>query len=171
MQIRYKQRICADKSIIEEFLFKARTGVIGISGDRYPYCVPVNYIWKNGAVYFHGLSSGKKVQLLESNPDVSFTVYEEFGTVKDQMPCHADTSYRSVMLFGRVEKIENFNESAEALQAILDKFMPGFYRDKISSQLAERYRSTHDNKAVAVYKIIPVDITAKENIAEKENLF
>lgn len=171
MQIRYKQRICTDEIIIEEFLFKARTGVIGISGDRYPYCVPVNYIWKNGTVYFHGLSSGKKVQLLESNPDVSFTVYEEFGTVKDQMPCHADTAYRSVMLFGRVEKIEDSNESAEVLQAILDKFMPGFYRDKISPQLVEKYRSTHDNKAVAVYKIIPVAITAKENIAKKEKLF
>lgn len=170
-QIRYKQRNCTDTEIIEEFLTKARTGVIGISGDQYPYCVPVNYVWKNGAVYFHGLGSGKKVRLLKENPAVSFTVYEEFGTVKDPMPCNADTSYRSVMLFGHVEKVEDFDESAEVLQAIVDKFMPGFYQNKISSQLVEKYRSSHDNKAVAVYKIIPVDKTAKENVTEKENIF
>ncbi len=170
-QIRYKQRICTDTAIIEEFLAVTRTGVIGISGAKYPYCVPVNYVWKDGAVYFHGLGSGKKVQLLKDNPEVSFTVYQEFGTVKDPVPCHADTSYRSVMLFGHVEKVEDFNESADALQAIVEKFMPGFYPGKISSTLAEKYRSAHDNKAVAVYKIIPVEKTAKENVADKDNLF
>ncbi|MDF2984535.1 MAG: hypothetical protein K0R50_45 [Eubacterium sp.] len=170
-QIRYKQRICTDTAVIEEFLAVTRTGVVGISGASYPYCVPVNYVWKNGVVYFHGLGSGKKVQLLRDNPDVSFTVFQEFGTVKDPVPCHADTSYRSVMLFGRVEKVEDFNESADALQAIVDKFMPGFYHGRISSALVEKYRSAHDNKAVAVYKITPVEITAKENVADKENLF
>ncbi len=63
-QIRYKQRTCRDAAVIEEFLTKARTGVIGISGALYPYCVPVNYVWKNGAVYFHGLGSGKKYSFL-----------------------------------------------------------------------------------------------------------
>lgn len=170
-QIRYKQRICTDTAVIEEFLSVTRTGVLGISGAEYPYCVPVNYVWKDGAVYFHGLGSGKKVQLLKDNPEVSFTVYQEFGTVKDPVPCHADTSYRSVMLFGRVEKVEDFRESADALQAIVEKFMPGFYPGKISLALAEKYRSAHDNKAVAVYKIIPVEKTAKENVADKDNLF
>jgi nitroimidazol reductase NimA-like FMN-containing flavoprotein (pyridoxamine 5'-phosphate oxidase superfamily) len=145
---------------IEEFLTNTRTGVIGISGGAYPYCVPVNYIWKNGVVYFHGLGSGKKTELLAEHPKVSFTVYEEIGTVKDPVPCHADTSYMSVMIFGLVEKVEDYQESAEALQAIVNKFMPGFYQSKIT-----------DNKAVAVYKIVPAERTAKENLADEESLF
>lgn len=170
-QIRYKQRNCTDTAVIEEFLAKSRTGVIGISGSFYPYCVPVNYIWKNGAVYFHGLGSGKKIQLLQDNPMVCFTVYQEFGTVKDPVPCHADTAYRSVMLFGQAEKLEDFNEIAEVLQAIVDKFLPDFYKSRISPALAEKYRSAQDNKAVAVYKIMPVDRTAKENVADIKDLF
>lgn len=172
-QIRYQQRVCTDAARIEEFLTRTRTGVIGISGADYPYCVPVNYIWKDGAVYFHGLGSGKKVQLLEENPKVSFTVYEEIGTVKDPVPCHADTSYMSVMIFGRVERVTDFKESAQVLQAIVDKFMPGFYENKhkISPELAEKYRSSQDKKAVAVYKIIPEEKTAKENVAPEEDLF
>lgn len=170
-RIRYKQRECTDTAVIEEFLSESRTGVIGISGAAYPYCVPVNYIWKNGAVYFHGLGSGKKIQLLHDNPMVSFTVYEEFGTVKDPVPCHADTSYRSVMMFGQVEKVEDFNEMAEVLQAIVDKFMPDFYKSRISPSLAEKYRSAQDNKAVAVYKITPEEKTAKENVVDIKDMF
>ncbi|MEY8351725.1 pyridoxamine 5'-phosphate oxidase family protein [Lachnospiraceae bacterium 54-53] len=170
-QIRYKQRVCTDEAVIEEFLEKSRTGVIGISGAAYPYCVPVNYVWKDGAVYFHGLGSGKKTELLQNNPMVSFTVYEEFGTVKDRVPCHADTSYRSVMLFGKAERLKDFHESAMVLQAIVDKFMPEFYKRKISSALAEKYRSSHDNMPVAVFKIIPVERTAKENVAGSGDLF
>lgn len=170
-QIRYKQRICSDETKIQEFLSKSRNGVVGISGAKYPYCVPVNYIWKDGAVYFHGLSSGKKTELLRENSDVSFTVYEEIGTVKDVVPCHADTAYMSVMIFGKAEKVEDSIESAEVLQGILEKFMPGFYQSKISQTLVEKYRSVHDNKGVAVYKIVPTQITAKENAAEEDEIF
>lgn len=170
-QIRYKQRVCTDDAVIEEFLQKSRTGVIGISGGGYPYCVPVNYVWKDGAIYFHGLGSGKKINLLQDNPMVCFTVYEEFGTVKDPVPCHADTSYRSVMLFGKAEKVKDFQEGAKILQAIVDKFMPEFYKSKISSALAEKYRSSHDNMPVAVFKIVPEERTAKENVAEDGDLF
>lgn len=168
--IRYVQRICEDESKINDFLTRTRTGVVGIAGDEYPYCVPVNYVFKDGAIYFHGLGSGKKNDLLESNPDVSFVVYEEFGTVKDPMPCHADTSYMSVMLFGKATKLNSFEESAEVMQAIVDKFMPQYYKSKITPMLVEKYRSSFDNKAVAVYKMVPIYKTAKENVAAKEDL-
>lgn len=170
-QIRYVQRICKEEEKIEQFLKEARTGVIGISGADYPYCVPVNYVWKDGAVYFHGLGSGKKNSLLEMHSWVSFLVYEEYGTVKDAMPCHADTSYMSVMLFGRVEKLTSADESSDVLQTIVNKFMPDFYQNKITTKMVEKYRSSFDNKAVAVYKIIPDYKTAKENVAEKADLF
>ena len=62
------------------------------------------------------MGSGKKKILLKTEPTVCFTVYEEYGTVTDPMPCHADTSYMSVMLFGKVEKIVDFEDAAIILQ-------------------------------------------------------
>ena len=99
-QVRYRQRNWADAKEIEQFLKNTRTAVVGIQGKEYPYCVPVNHIWHNQAVYFHGMGSGKKTELLKENPGVCITVYEEMGTVRDAVPCHADTSYKSVMIFG-----------------------------------------------------------------------
>lgn len=170
-QIRYVQRICEDEVKIEDFLKNAKTGVIGMKGSDYPYCVPVNYIWMNGVIYFHGLGSGKKIDLLKEHPNVSFVVYHEFGTVKDPVPCHADTSYMSVMLFGKAEILKNYEESAKALQGIIDKFMPDFYQGKITPALVEKYRSALDHNKVAVYKIIPVTKTAKENVVAEKDLF
>lgn len=169
--VRYIQRNCTDMNTIDTFLNKTRIGVIGIKDDKYPYTVPVNYVWLNGNIYFHGMGSGKKNELLLKNETVSFTVFEEYGTVKDPVPCHADTSYRSVMIFGVVIKVIEKQESAEALNCIIQKYMPDFYKAKITPEYTEKYQSSHDNKVVAVYKIIPEELTAKENIVETKDLF
>ncbi|WP_455714218.1 pyridoxamine 5'-phosphate oxidase family protein [Anaerosporobacter sp.] len=170
-EVRYKQRNCSDRQKIEAFLEKTRIGVIGMQGETYPYTVPVNYIWHNGGIYFHGMGSGKKNELLMKEPQVSFTVYEEVGTVKDPVPCHADTAYMSVMIFGYAKKVEDYTESAQVLQLIVEKYLPGFYKSKIPSTVVEHYRSSHDKRSVAVYKIEPEEITAKENVAKEDELF
>lgn len=169
--IRYKQRICEDPEQINEFLKCARTGILGIQGEEYPYCVPVNYVWSGGNIYFHGMGSGRKNELLAMNPRISFTVYEEYGTVKDPMPCHADTSYMSVMLFGTVKKMEDFTACGEVLTAIVEKFMPGFYKGSVTGALVEQYRSSFDQNRVAVYELIPDVVTAKENVAKPDEIF
>ncbi|MFV0529538.1 MAG: pyridoxamine 5'-phosphate oxidase family protein [Lachnospiraceae bacterium] len=171
MQIRYESRVCTDQAAIDALLTKVRVGVVGMNTPAYPYCVPVNFLWYEGAVYFHGAGSGKKEDLLSVGPMVTFTVYEESGTVKDAVPCHADTAYQSVMLFGKAEKVTDFAAAAGVMQAFLEKFMPGFYKQTLSPGLMKNYRSGIDGKAVSVYKIQPLEITAKENVAKQEELF
>ncbi|MHB8061098.1 MAG: pyridoxamine 5'-phosphate oxidase family protein [Ruminiclostridium sp.] len=169
-QISYTKRICTDKEKIETFLLQERTGVLGMTSESYPYAVPVNYVWYNGSVYFHGMGSGKKDSIISKNPLVCFTIYKEHGTVTDPVPCHADTSYMSVMLFGMVEKLTDSEESAVVLQKLLDKFMPNFYNNPITSTLIEKYRSSLDGNAVSVYKLTPQDMTAKENSVDPDQL-
>ncbi|MGB8455881.1 MAG: pyridoxamine 5'-phosphate oxidase family protein [Anaerocolumna sp.] len=170
-QIRYKQRICTDKEKIETFLIRTRTGVLAMSGGKYPYAVPLNYVWNDGVVYFHGMGSGKKEDILTKDPPVTFTVYQDYGTVKDPMPCHADTSYMSVMIFGKAVKVTEPEEAALVLQKLVDKFMPEFYGHPLTGNLIEKYRSSMDGRAVSVYRILPQEMTAKENSAEPERIF
>lgn len=170
-QIRYKQRICSDQNKIDEFLLSTRTGVISMGAGEYPYAIPVNFIWKNGSIYFHGMGSGKKYDILLQQPKVCFSVYQEFGTVTDPVPCHADTSYFSVLIFGEARKVNDFQEGAEVLELLLDKFMPGFYSQKISSHLVEKYRSSMDNNPVGIFCIDIKHITAKENAVSSESLY
>ena len=170
-KIRYVQRDCKDKEKIEKFLSETRIGVIGMNGDDFPYVVPVNYVWSNGSLFFHGMGSGKKEIILSSEPLICFTVYEEYGTVTDPMPCHADTAYMSVMLFGRVEKVVDFEEAALVLQHIIEKYTPGYYKKPLTSKLIEKYKSSFDGNAVSVYRLTPTSMTAKENQSNEKNLF
>lgn len=163
--VSYKQRDCRDQEQIGEFLDTARIGIVGIGGDAYPYAVPVNYVWHEGAVYFHGMGSGKKVRLLVEHPAVSFTVYREDSTVTDPVPCKADTAYFCVMLFGEAFRVTDMGEAAGVLQKILDKYTPGFYKQEMTARMVERYRSSMDGNGVAVYRLTPVHLTAKENAA------
>lgn len=170
-QVSYTKRNCTDKNKIETFLLQERTGVLGMVSGGLPYAVPVNYVWYKGSIYFHGMGSGKKVTILSQNPPVSFTIYKEHGTVTDPVPCHADTAYMSIMLFGTAEKVTDSQEAATVLQELLNKFMPEYYSQTLTSTLIEKYRSGMDGKAVSVYRLTPQAMTAKENAAEADQLF
>ncbi len=169
-QIRYTKRIVQDKEKTDAFLARARVGVVGMHAGEYPYAVPVNYVMMNGCVYFHGMGSGKKVDILNRSPKVCFTVFEEIGTVKDNVPCHVDTAYLSVMIMGTAHQVTDSGEATAALQRLLDKFMPGYFKQKIGSALIEKYRSGMDNNPVAVYKIDIEQLTAKSNDASPDGL-
>jgi len=169
-QVRYTQRNCTDRAKIETFLLRVRTGVLGMTSDIFPYVVPVNYVWYKGSIYFHGMGSGKKENLLSQNPSVCFTIYEEHGTVTDPMPCHADTAYMSVMLFGKAEKVTDPEEASETLQKLVEKYMPKYYSNPLTRTLIEKYRSSLDGNAVSVFRITPQEITAKENSVESGKL-
>ena len=170
-KVKYAQRDCKDQEKIEKFLKESRTGVIAMNGDDYPYAVPVNFVWYEGSIFFHGMGSGKKVDILCEEPPVSFTVYEEIGTVTDPMPCNADTSYMSVMLFGKIKKVVDFEIATTALWKLVEKYLPNYYKKPLTASFIENYKSSMDGNKTAVFKLTPEDITAKENQVEESELF
>jgi uncharacterized protein len=170
-QIAYTARVCDDPERIDSFLSEQRVGVLGLATTDFPYVVPVNYLWHRGSIYFHGMGSGKKVDLLRARPPVSFTVYTEYGTATDPVPCHADTAYTSVMIVGQAEEVTDPAEASEVLHGLVEKLMPGYYRNPVSPRLVERYRSGLDGNAVAVFRITPTHLSAKENRVDAADLF
>lgn len=162
--IRYTKRICQDQTKIERFLTKQRAGTLSmIDRVNRPYGIPVNYVYWNGRIYFHGLGSGKKNDIFAVNPLVCFSIFEEFGTVVDPVPAKCDTAYMSVVLFGKVLPVEDLAEKTQVLAEILSKFTPGYFKQPLAGDFVAQYRSSFDNKAVSVYCMIPEEITAKEN--------
>lgn len=170
-KIRYVQRECGDKQKINDFLKSSRVGVLGMNDGNKPYAVPLNFVWYDDLIFFHGAGSGRKELILSEEPEVCFTVFEEFGTVLDPMPCHADTSYMSVMMFGKVQRVMDFEESAYILDQLVEKYTPGYYKKGLTAKLMEKYRSDLDGNPVSVYRLKPSDITAKQNVVEEDEIF
>jgi nitroimidazol reductase NimA-like FMN-containing flavoprotein (pyridoxamine 5'-phosphate oxidase superfamily) len=168
--MRRSMKECKDPQRINEFLSCVKVGYLGLCDGNLPYVVPLNFAWANGALYFHGAAAGRKYEVMNENEQVCFTVSEDFGTIADPVPANVGTAYFSVMLFGKVKPIEDLTEATEALQHLLDKYVPGYFQTSLSKKHVETYRSSMGSKT-AVYKIEVESITAKEDPIDEEKLF
>jgi nitroimidazol reductase NimA-like FMN-containing flavoprotein (pyridoxamine 5'-phosphate oxidase superfamily) len=161
---------CRDPEKINQFLTQARIGFLGLSDKDYPYVVPLNFVWYNDKLYFHGADEGKKADLMKENANICFTVCEEFGTMAHPVPAHTDTAYMSVMVFGKVTHLADWDEATEVMQKLLDKYVPGYYDRALSRNHVEKYRSSMGS-ATAVFCLEPEVLTAKEKPLDQSRKF
>ena len=168
--IRQEKLQCIDNERVNQFLSVARTGCLGLSDGENPYVVPLNFIWMNNTLYFHGAAQGRKINLIQANRNCCFTIYEDYGTMVDPVPAKTDSAYMSVMLFGVLEEVSDLKEATAAMQAMLDKYVPGYYDNNLSQAHIEKYRSSLGSHTV-VFRLTPNLWTAKENQLNPELSF
>lgn len=83
----------------EEILLGGSTGVLAVNGDGgYPYAVPVNYVYRDGKIYFHGAVTGHKFDAMARDGRVCFCVIGRDQVVPEELTDY----YQSVVVFGRV---------------------------------------------------------------------
>ena len=139
-------------SEVDALLSRMDMGAISTIGeDGFPYTVPVNFVAIDGRVYIHGRRLGEKVDNMKNDPRVCFTVwdrkgYEDCGVAA----CDTTTVYESVVIRGKVSFIDDPDEKARVLQAIVDKIVP----DKKDMDLKKV-------PPTLVYMIEPVSVTGK----------
>ncbi|WP_400247780.1 pyridoxamine 5'-phosphate oxidase family protein [Niallia sp. JL1B1071] len=151
-----------DEERINDFLLKTNIGHLGLVDEDVPYVIPLNYVWFNDCLYFHGASEGRKTRIIHKNNHACFTVSEARGVMSNPIPAKVDTAYMSVIIFGEVALLEHINESRDVMQAMLNKYVPGYYEKPLAKSHLEKYVSTLGSKT-AIYKITPSSISAKEN--------
>ena len=65
------------QSEVHALLNRSLTGSLStIDSDGAPYSVPIHFVFLDGAIYFHGLPAGQKLDNLKADPRVCFSVYE-----------------------------------------------------------------------------------------------
>jgi len=110
----------ADKEMSKEktleLLTRGEDGILGtISDNGYPYTVVVNYVYLNNKIYFHCAKEGHKLDNIQRNEKVSFTVYDNVEVVGEKLT----TLYESLVVFGRAKVIE---ADKEVLLALVNKY-------------------------------------------------
>jgi len=121
---------------IETFIKNAEVGHLGIvDQEGYPRIVPLNYIYVDGSIYFHGALDGEKFELYQSNPkvtfsiDVPYSIIPSYWTAKDYA-CPASTFFKSVHIRGGGEIVDDLNDKARFLQLFMEKYQPeGGYKE------------------------------------------
>ncbi len=102
----------------EAVLKRGSHGILACLGDGdYPYAVPMNYVYHQGAIFLHSAREGHKVDAIRRHPAVSFTVVDE-----DTIIAAEYTSYfRSVLVFGKASVVEG-ELWEKAFLAMVDKY-------------------------------------------------
>jgi len=138
----------------KEILSSCSTGVLGLMGaDGYPYAVPLNYVYADGAIYFHCAKDGHKIDCIRNSERVSFCVVQ-LGNVVPELFA---TDYRSVIVFGRAMIVSDDVERRRAMLLLNEKYSPDL-PDEGRKEI-ERFWS-----AVCVVVIEIEHVTGKEAI-------
>lgn len=150
---REKQALTPEEALA--VLRNAKRGVLSMIGDGgWPYGVYLNPLYHeaDGRLYFHGAKIGHKVESLKKDPRAAFTVIDEGAHEPGREPAWALT-FRSVIVFGRVEFIDDHEKALEICRALTRRFT----RD--AKYLEDEIRRA--GAAVQVFALVPEHLTGK----------
>jgi len=96
-------------------LERGNLGVLStLDKENQPYGVPVNFVYHQGAIYFHCATEGYKLLNISHQPQVSFCVIEK----SELIPETFSTDYVSAIVFGKAYIVDD-QEKIEALQWLI----------------------------------------------------
>lgn len=151
-----------NKKIVNTVMSKAEYGTLALCSQNKPYSIPVNFVHKGDNIYFHGSLSGRKMNILRENPNVSFSIVENFSLIasyfssNEGLACPATQFFKSIVIDGEVSVVSKKEEKINALTLLMQKLQPeGGYKP------FEDYAYNKMLKATAVLKIEVKEIRAK----------
>lgn len=117
--MRKKNQEITDPTFVEEILQESEICRLAMmDGDR-PYILPFNYGYKENCIYIHCAPEGKKIDLLLQNPEVCFEIEHTAEIIQDEEACKWSELYRSVVGYGNVEIISDFEQKLNGLEIIM----------------------------------------------------
>ncbi len=118
---RFKQQLSDEDCLA--VLQTARRGVLAVHGDDgYPYAVPLNFVFDPAArtLYFHMAVEGHKLDAIERDSKVCFTVMDDGYKVEGDWAWYV----RSVVVFGKAKVIKDDAMRDQWLRALAAKYFP-----------------------------------------------
>jgi nitroimidazol reductase NimA-like FMN-containing flavoprotein (pyridoxamine 5'-phosphate oxidase superfamily) len=103
---------------------------VGYVIDGKPYVTPTSY-WREGDhVYWHGSSASRMLlRTLQGSVECCLTVAHVDGLVLARSAFHHSINYRSVMLFGQAQKVEDPAAKLQVLENFVEYMYPGRWKD------------------------------------------
>jgi nitroimidazol reductase NimA-like FMN-containing flavoprotein (pyridoxamine 5'-phosphate oxidase superfamily) len=128
--MRRKEFLAEELEEIIDFLNEMSFGILATQGERdYPSTTPLNFVYHNEAIYFHGSRAGQKMKEIKHNAKVTFNVAKEYAIIPSYftdplVACPASAFFKSVVIYGTVAPVEDLNEKAKVFTALMQKLQP-----------------------------------------------
>ena len=118
-------RIIFDEDKQLEIISKSDCCYIGmVDENNEPYVLPFNFGYNDKCIYLHSGNEGKKIKILKNNNKVCavFSIGHNLSAQNKDVACSYIMSYKSVMCFGKVEFIDEYEKKVEALNIIMQQY-------------------------------------------------
>ena len=122
---RKKERGRFDRALVHAILDEALLAHVGFTTDAGPVVLPMTYARIGDQLYLHGATGNAMLRTLAAGTDVCVTVTLLDGIVFARSAFHHSMNYRSVVVFGRAERVTDPEEELAATTALLDHMAPG----------------------------------------------
>jgi nitroimidazol reductase NimA-like FMN-containing flavoprotein (pyridoxamine 5'-phosphate oxidase superfamily) len=114
-----KRQITFKESI--KILENGEYGILSVVSDSKGYGIPMSYAIDKDNIYLHCANEGQKLDAINSNPNVSFSVVGKTLLI----PENFTTKYESVIIQGCAFLADD-NLKLKGLNAIIKKYSPDF---------------------------------------------
>ena len=153
---------------VKEFLNEEHVGrVASIDENGFPQIIPMNFVFRNDAVYMHSHVKGEKLDNISQNNKVGFEADRELEFLPSYFEdphnaALADTLYISIVIKGTASFVSSREEKTMALNGLMEKYQPEGFYDPLKSDMRVL-------DAVSVIKIIPQKLHGKYKIGQHMN--
>lgn len=124
--MRRKDREVTELNAIKEMLDTANILVLGLVEDNQAYMIPLNFglSCENQiiTIYYHAAKEGRKLDILATNDQVSFLVYQDLTVKMLENGEQATNYYKSVMGTGINQEVIDLTEKRAIVKLLLERY-------------------------------------------------
>jgi nitroimidazol reductase NimA-like FMN-containing flavoprotein (pyridoxamine 5'-phosphate oxidase superfamily) len=114
-----------DREMVDGILDEALICHLGFVESEQPFVIPTIHARVGTKLYLHGSKASRTLRALEDGIDCCVTVTLIDGLVLARSALHHSLNYRSAMIFGVARRVEDSEEKALALEAVVEHIAPG----------------------------------------------
>lgn len=143
-----------DRETIYPILDEAFICHVGFAIDGQPYVIPTGFARIGDDLYIHGSSVSRMLRNIVKGIDICVTVTLLDGLVLARSAFHHSMNYRSVVILGKAELVEDPDEKNKALEVFTEHVIPGRWAEV-------RWPTELELKATSVLKLPIEEASAK----------
>lgn len=143
-----------DRETVYKILDEAFVCHVGFAVDGQPYVIPTNFGRVEDKLYLHGSAASRMLQTLSEGVPVCVTVTLVDGLVLARSAFHHSVNYRSVVVLGTAQLVEDPAEKMEALRLFTEHIMKGRWEEV-------RWPTEQELKATTVLRLPLEEVSAK----------
>jgi nitroimidazol reductase NimA-like FMN-containing flavoprotein (pyridoxamine 5'-phosphate oxidase superfamily) len=151
---RLPKRAEYDRGAVYQILDEGFICHVGFVVEGQPFVIPTGYARAGDQLYIHGSPASRMLRSLRDGIEACLTVTLIDGLVMARSAFHHSMNYRSAVVFGRAEVVEDGAEKMEALRSLTEHLAPGRWQQA-------RQPNESEMKATMVLALPLIEASAK----------